>query len=268
MAEEKKQAPNVEEIKTVSDESLDEAEQQETPAGGFKPLIKKFLIPAVIGLAALLVSLAIPRFLQSDKKSQEEILAEPAVDSAVVETGNRDSLLQVAARPLEVDELDAEELEELLAMRNLFDQLDTAAILEEMAMMDGIHDELDIDSAPMSASDSVDTLNWMDREMEKIAAERDSLKLLKEEMQVLTNKVMQASNKLDQAEAARLTKLARLYDGMKPAEVANLFDNLSDSLIVLILPKMKPAHASKILGLMKPKRAASISTKLITVAEP
>jgi flagellar motility protein MotE (MotC chaperone) len=267
MADEEKKVPEDNEIKALDDDTPDDQEQQAASPGGLKGFIKRYLVWAIIGLAVVVLAYMIPQFFKGDKKPPAETAAEPAADSTAVDTENRDSLMQVAARPLELNELDAEELEELLAMRGMFDYLDTAAILEEMSMMGEVHEDIKYDSVPMTAADSVDTLNWIDREMQKIAVERDSLQRLKEDLQKLDKKVTQASNRLDQAEAARLTKLARLYDGMKPAEVASLFENLPDSVIVLILPKMKPAHASKILGLMKPKRAASISTKLITVTE-
>ena len=271
MADEEKQVPEVNEAQAEGENPSGEENPEQQPGSGITALLgkyKKYLVPAVIGLTALIVSLMIPRFFKSDNEPQQETIAEHAADTVQAGEENRDSLLAEAARPLVLSELDDEELEELLSMNQLFEILDTNAVLKEMEAMDNQAHETMVDDEQISAADSVDTLNWIDREMQKLIVEKDSLKNLKEELQTLNQKVDKASDRLDKAESARLTKLARLYDGMKADEVARLFNNLPDSIIVLILPKMKPANAAKILGLMKPKRAAGISTKLITVTEP
>ena len=271
MADEEKQVPEVNVAQAERENPSGEENPEQQPGSGITALLgkyKKYLVPAVIGLTALIVSLMIPRFFKSDNEPQQETIAEHAADTVQAGEENRDSLLAEAARPLVLSELDDEELEELLSMNQLFEILDTNAVLKEMEAMDNQAHETMVDDEQISAADSVDTLNWIDREMQKLIVEKDSLKNLKEELQTLNQKVDKASDRLDKAESARLTKLARLYDGMKADEVARLFNNLPDSIIVLILPKMKPANAAKILGLMKPKRAAGISTKLITVTEP
>ncbi len=271
MEDEEKQVPEVNEAQAEGDNPSGEQASEQQPVSGIKALLgkyKKYLVPAVIGLTALIVSLVIPQFFNSDKEPQAEAAAEHGADTLQTVEENRDSLLAEAARPLELSELDDQELEELLSMNQLYESLDTDAILKEMDAMDNQAPEKLVDGEQISAADSVDTLNWIDKEMQKLTAEKDSLKNLKEELQTLNQKVEKASDRLDKAESARLTKLARLYDGMKADEVARLFDNLPDSVIIMILPKMKPANAAKILGLMKPKRAAGISTKLITVMEP
>ncbi|RKX18764.1 MAG: magnesium transporter MgtE, partial [Candidatus Zixiibacteriota bacterium] len=71
----------------------------------------------------------------------------------------------------------------------------------------------------------------------------------------------------EQVESARITSIARLYDGMRPEQVGKLFENLDDKAVMAILPRMKSANAAKIMAIMPPKRAARISTKMITVME-
>lgn len=61
------------------------------------------------------------------------------------------------------------------------------------------------------------------------------------------------------AEKKRVSKLARLYEGMKPQEAADIIDELEDRLAVAILQKMDESQASKILAKLEPEKAARLS---------
>lgn len=273
MAEEEKKSQEVEQAETQADESEDDVQSEDAgqSAPESKLVWKKILIPGIIAITALIAAFIVPMFLGGDEAAQEDpSVTEASHDTAALaeaEIEDRDSLMQEAAKPLLLSELSEEEMDELLSLNELFEELDTSAILEEMGMW-GESSDKETEDGGMAPQDSLDTLSWIEHEMQKINAEKDSLETLKEELQKVENNVNQALERLDQAETTRITKLARLYDGMKPAEVARLFDNLPDSIIITIIPKMKPSNASKILGLIKPGRAAKISTKMITVMEP
>jgi flagellar motility protein MotE (MotC chaperone) len=121
--------------------------------------------------------------------------------------------------------------------------------------------------AMMSAQDSIDTLNWIEKKMLKLDNENKELDKKRKELAKLERRIDKSMIKIEQAESSRIIKLARLYDGMKAIEVSKLFMNLPDDIVVAIMPRMKPANAGKIMALMPPKRAARISTQMITVLE-
>lgn len=61
---------------------------------------------------------------------------------------------------------------------------------------------------------------------------------------------------------ASLSRVAKLYEQMKPAEAARIAGQLSTDLLVEIIPRMKPRAAGKLLSAMDSKRAAEISRRL------
>lgn len=63
-------------------------------------------------------------------------------------------------------------------------------------------------------------------------------------------------------ERKRVSKLARLYGGMKPADAAADMDALDDDLCVAILQRMEERQASKVLAQFEPSKAARL-TQLI-----
>nr|MBN2278337.1 hypothetical protein [candidate division Zixibacteria bacterium] len=145
-------------------------------------------------------------------------------------------------------------------------EIDTAAIMKELDFLFWTPEmENSAEELGMTPKDSSDTLNWIEKQMDSLNRRRVEIDSRERQLKALEYTVGQSLVKLDQAESARIIKLARLYDGMKPDEVAKLFANLPDSIVTAILPRMKPANASKILAMMPPKRAAKLSTQLITV---
>ncbi len=62
-----------------------------------------------------------------------------------------------------------------------------------------------------------------------------------------------------QEEAKRISKLARLYSGMKPDEAVAILKQLDDSLVLSILNKMEDEQASKIMSLFDSRRAANLT---------
>jgi flagellar motility protein MotE (MotC chaperone) len=207
--------------------------------------LKKYLLPTLIALVLFILSTAVSSLF----------LQKPSVMTSLEGT------------PSDTTNLTADSISEKLSSDDSGPlDIDTAAIMRELAFLD-YNPEKKADSSPSAVRDSSDTLNWIQKEMAKLEEEKASVENKKKELQTLDARVNQGLEKLQQAESTRLVSLARLYDGMRPEEVAKLFENLDDSMVVAILPRMKAANAAKLLALLPPKRAALISTQLISVVE-
>ena len=66
-----------------------------------------------------------------------------------------------------------------------------------------------------------------------------------------------------QEEKKRISKLARLYEGMKPAEAVAILTKLDDDTIVALLNRMEEDNAAKMLAAFEPARAANLSEALL-----
>lgn len=64
------------------------------------------------------------------------------------------------------------------------------------------------------------------------------------------------------AEKKRISKLARIYDSMKPEDAAKALDGVELETIVLILQKMNEGNAAQVLAKMEPLMAAQITQML------
>jgi flagellar motility protein MotE (MotC chaperone) len=117
------------------------------------------------------------------------------------------------------------------------------------------------------AEDSLRFIEWIKAEHDKIASQWQQLEDKEKQIEKREYKLKQLIEQKNQMESARIASLAKLYDGMKAQEVAPLINRLNDDQAVQVLLKMKSANAAKILGAISPDRAASLSSKMITVAE-
>lgn len=61
------------------------------------------------------------------------------------------------------------------------------------------------------------------------------------------------------AEKKRISKLARIYDNMKPEEAAKALSDVSLDTVVLILQKMDESNAGQVIAKMEPATAARIT---------
>lgn len=71
----------------------------------------------------------------------------------------------------------------------------------------------------------------------------------------------------EKAEKKRISKLARLYNEMKPEEAADIMNNLEDSVAISILQKMDEGQASAVMARFDPDKAARI-TKIMYAGPP
>ena len=115
----------------------------------------------------------------------------------------------------------------------------------------------------MGAKDSLTATQWIEKEKKALALEKTAQDRRERELNLREREIDQKLTKFQQIEASKYNDLAKLYDGMKPEQVARLIIKLDDKTIVAILPRMKRANASKILGLMPPERGARISREMI-----
>lgn len=127
--------------------------------------------------------------------------------------------------------------------------------------------ELPADESAISVEDSIKEHNWLKDEKARLTQWESELNTREKELNKLQAIVDAKLAKLDQAEASRITQLAKLYDGMDARAVAQLMMNLDDDTVVSIIPRMKSQQASAVLQLIPSKRAARLSKQLITIAE-
>ena len=84
----------------------------------------------------------------------------------------------------------------------------------------------------------------------------------KKQSKKLTLTKKEIEEQMQQREAAekkRVSKLARLYNGMKPKDAAEAMDALDDDLAVTILQRMDEGTAAKVLSEFEPAKAARLT---------
>lgn len=155
-------------------------------------------------------------------------------------------------------------------IEDIFSELDDLSFLADTIIPDESHEAEQAagkqNSSQMSAGDSLQAVNWLETEKARLVKKSSELDKLTKKLDAQERSVDQKLKKLGQVEANRLLGLAKLYDGMKPDQVARMIVKMEDKMIVSILPRMKSANASKILGLLPPERGARISKLMISVA--
>lgn len=64
-------------------------------------------------------------------------------------------------------------------------------------------------------------------------------------------------------EQKRISKLARLYNGMKPEEAAPILNEVDDATVILLFSKMEEEQVAKIMTVFDPKRSARLSDLML-----
>lgn len=81
---------------------------------------------------------------------------------------------------------------------------------------------------------------------------------------IITKEDLEKQAKLkQQEEAKRISKLARLYGGMKPDAAVTIMNELDDADVIAIFGKMEEDQVSKILAMFDAKRAARITEDML-----
>ncbi len=89
----------------------------------------------------------------------------------------------------------------------------------------------------------------------RIRVKGDSLTILRDQLQVLIGQQ-------EGIKAERITKLAKVYEGMRPEEAAPIISELDDQTIVELFLKMNDRRVSRILGALPLDRATEITQRL------
>ncbi len=235
-----------------------ESDAKEAKAPAKKGGIIKYILFGVIGLVLVGgIAFGTLMFLGGGEQaavSEADGNSEGAaqVDSAT-ETSH-DGEEGVAADEFSEEELDPDLLEMIENNLNALDYTPDSS-------------ELESEHLGMSKEDSIKEVNWIEQKKKELAKKEKELAAREKELQRLDAQVSQKLLKLEQAESARVSNLAKLYDSMDPRSVAKLMANLDDKTVVSILPRMKIKNASAVLQLLPPKRAARLSKQMITIAE-
>jgi flagellar motility protein MotE (MotC chaperone) len=231
------------------------SEEPQKPASKSKGPLFLIIIGAVVFVAAIGIFSLTMGVLSSpptaDEGSEAATKQQEAVKSETSNEGQEDDDLTEMEK-LEKELFQAEDVSEA-------DDLDDLMALVE--------EEEKSEKPGMSEEDSIEAVKWLDEEKAKLAEERSELKALKKDLDRQEYRLKQLIAKTSQVESARINSLAKLYDGMKAAQVAPLINKLTEEQAVQILLKMKPANAAKLLGSLSPDRAARISARMITLSE-
>lgn len=149
------------------------------------------------------------------------------------------------------------------------DQNTIDIIMNNLAALDYEPDSSEIkgETGGMSAKDSIEAVNWLEKEKAGLAEKEKDLDDRRKELERLDTQVSKKILRIEQVESSRIAGLAKLYDGMDARAVAKLMANLDDKTVVSILPRMKIKNASAVLQLLPPQRAAKLSKQMITIAE-
>jgi flagellar motility protein MotE (MotC chaperone) len=76
-----------------------------------------------------------------------------------------------------------------------------------------------------------------------------------------------ATQKKDEAEAARFKGLVTMYENMKPRDAAKIFDRLEVNVLLQVASQINPRNMSEILAQMSPERAERLTVELANRAQ-
>ena len=261
----------------MADEEKDKAEKEQASAENTAPVAKPksdMMMYIIVGVGALVVTMGVMLGLVS---GGHKPVAESSEDSQAEGTAEQ------AAEPTEDPETPDifSELEDLSFLADtgfgeLSDSPEERLAASKKSRKSG-HGKTGKSNqgnaeataggaSQMNADDSLAALSWLEAEKKKLKESNKALDEKARRLEALERSVNQKLTKIDQAEAARLNGLAKLYNGMKADKVAKMMVKLDDKTIVAILPRMKSAQAAKILGMLPPSRGARISKEMITLS--
>ena len=261
----------------------DAASQEEVKVEGKKAGMLKYLVFGVAGIAVVVaVAFGVLFMFKDDPQTVEsDAIEEVAKDEKKAtedkshknsqSNKNSDSKDQSASKDshdgdhqnLTDDEQNAEEF-----ALSEEDQSAINKIMDNLAFLDyePSSDEIELEDEKISVEDSLEQVNWLEKEKELLKKRVDELDAREKDITKREKDINAKITRLEQAESNRVSKLAKLYDGMDPRAVAQLMMNLDDETVVSILPRMKGKNASAVLQLIPSKRAARLSKQMITIA--
>jgi flagellar motility protein MotE (MotC chaperone) len=88
------------------------------------------------------------------------------------------------------------------------------------------------------------------------------------ELEQLAADLQSRSGELDAAQAARIARLVKVYEAMKPKQAAEVFDRLPLDLAVGVAAAMREVKIAAVLAAMSPDRAQRLTTELARLRRP
>ncbi len=235
------------------DEKQDATPQAAAKKGGPMKLIIIGVVVFVVGIAGFSMMMGVfsggPSVKAPSEHTEEVAESEDHHNQPTEELSDLEEIKRLEEELMKIDNIDeAEDLDDVMALAE--------------------------ESGHSSETDSLAAVNWLEAEKAKLAKERKDMKSerakldkLKKELDTREYHLQQQLAKIGQVESARTGALAKLYDGMKPEQVAPLITKLTEEQAVQVLLKMKPGNAAKILAVLKADQAARISSRMITLSE-
>ncbi|NMC42390.1 MAG: hypothetical protein GYA46_00590 [candidate division Zixibacteria bacterium] len=218
--------------------------------------VKKILVFGGIGLVVFAIAVGAFSFMMGVFSSAPE--AGPAASKTADSTAVAGPVATTA--PVAEDTSDIDALEQ-----KIFGQGKSPVAAGDMDDIVRMADTLPavkdpVDTAVAAVPPPVDEQATLEQQRAEIAEQKKQL----EQQRIQLEQLMAKTSVM---ESSRITALARLYDGMKAAQVAPLIAKLSDDQAVLVLLKMKPANAARVLGELPPETGGRLSARMITLTE-
>jgi len=111
---------------------------------------------------------------------------------------------------------------------------------------------------------------YLEAQRRLLAQERQSLEAMKDELrkeltrlETLRNEIDSRLEQEDAQTQAKINRLVKIYESMRPDDLVKVLDNLDEKLRLQVLMRMKQKIVSQVLTRMEPSRAAAISKKLM-----
>ncbi|MEZ5359891.1 MAG: hypothetical protein R3F48_13820 [Candidatus Zixiibacteriota bacterium] len=243
---------------------------EQAPAEGQEPKAKGkskgLMMMIVISVVVFVVAIAGFSFMMGVFSSPEQTAEEGTEGEQTAEVSHDAGKEAKADEPSE----DEEYLAEIAKLEQELFGIDDVSQAEDMDDIMALAEEDGASqggASGMTEKDSIEASKWLESEKAKLAAQRKEIEDKMKELDKQEYRLKQLIAKKNQMQSARVASLAKLYDGMKPDQVAPLIVKLDEEQAVDVLLKMKPGNAAKILGSISPDRAARISSRMITLTE-
>ena len=132
---------------------------------------------------------------------------------------------------------------------------DTKALNEEY----GLHELPLVGSYFVPPADAEHTASSTETASQPASAAAAAPKKGSESVKITKEEIEKQQKEREAAEKKRITKLARLYNDMKPADAARVMESLDIDLCIAILQRMDESNAAKIMTAFEGDRAAQIT---------
>lgn len=109
-------------------------------------------------------------------------------------------------------------------------------------------------------------LDAREKELQKrealVTATRDEIKSKVQELTSLKTEIQSLLKKQTDEEQANVTRLVRIYEGMKPKDAARIFNALDMDVLIAVVSKMSEKKSALILAAMEAEKARSLTMML------